>query len=87
MRGCATLMEATEVTSEARGPEGEWLCDFDDYSCLSMCTWSGWHTVDAPSIFVLYYSLRLKRTSVLSGQFVWSRQGPLKDRDGRYGVI
>ena len=33
---------------------------------------------EGPNIFVLYYSLCLKRTSVLSGQIVWSRQCPLK---------
>ena len=29
MRGCATLMGASEVTSEAKGWGGERLCDFD----------------------------------------------------------
>ena len=30
MRGCATLMRASEVTSETKGWEGERLCDFDE---------------------------------------------------------
>ena len=29
MRGCATLMGVSEVTSEAQGWRGEGLCDFD----------------------------------------------------------
>ena len=29
MRGCATLMWASEVVSEAKGQGGERLCDFD----------------------------------------------------------
>ena len=29
VRGCATLMVASEVTSEAMGYGGERLCDFD----------------------------------------------------------
>ena len=36
---------------------------------------------------VLYYSLCLKRTSVLSGQIVWSRQCPLKTESTVYYIL
>ena len=38
-------------------------------------------------MFVLYYSLCLKRTSVLSGQIVWSHQCPLKTESTVYIYI
>ena len=77
MRGCATLMGASEVTSQIKGSGGEGLCDFDgDFTLWAVGTLQHSKTAKLVSF---EENIRKK---ILKGYFNSLKFLKLKIRDG-----